>query len=207
VDKNVKTYGTYRDTISKSTPAEKLFALNRQELLSTLKKTLNHLSSARCIELLGRKAPRFDELRKNSVVAEAIKDAWKASDPGTKGDLVTHPHEEGGWVYMNLIDGSLSTERAPAVGTNFIDVSMAPDVDNSVVVAAFHTHPNMGPKWQASADPKDKANAETRGVPSLIAGNPGTNPDVFQVFLAGPAVRKHLASDTKFPGPSGGIAP
>jgi Domain of unknown function (DUF4157) len=207
VEKKLKTYSPYRETILKATPAEKLFALHSQDLLSTLRNTLDFLAFARCVEGLGRKAPRSDELRKNKVVAEAIKDAWKASDPGTKGDLVTQPHEEGGWVFMNLIDGSLSTERAPAVGKNFIDLTNPPDVENSVVVATFHTHPNMGPNWQAAADPKDKANSETRGLPSLIAGNPGNNPDIFQVFLAGPPVRKHLASDTKLPGRSGGIAP
>jgi hypothetical protein len=205
-DKNVKNYGTYRDAISKSNPIEKRAALNT-ELLSALSKTLDALSFARCVELLGRRAPTFDELRKNSVVHQAIEDAWKASDPGTHGDLVTRPHEEGGWVFMNLIDGSLSITRARAEGTNFIKLETPPDVADSVVVAVFHTHPTLGPGAKAKPSRPDKVSDERAGVPDLVAGNTGTNPDVFQIYLSGPAVRKHLGSETKFPGRSGGIAP
>ena len=45
------------------------------------------------------------------------------------------------------------------------------------------------------------------GVPNLVAGNTGTKTDVFQIRLSGPPARKHLASEYKIPGPSGGIAP
>ncbi len=209
VNKKVKDYNTYHDTISKSNEVQKAFALMDEELLSALENTLDHLSFARCVEFLGRKAPTFDELRKNSKVFEAIKKAWSQSDPGTnpRGDLVVQPHEEGGWVFLNLIDGSLSIERAKPVGGNFIVLNPAPDVDHSVVVAIFHTHPNLGPGKKAQPDRRDKTLDERDGVPDLVAGNPGTNPDTFQIYLSGPAVRKHLASEKKFPGRSGGYAP
>lgn len=202
--KNVKDYTVYRDAISKSTMIERRVALN-PVLLAKLRDTLGHLSFARCVELLGRKAPTFDELRKNSVVAEAIKDAWNASNVGTR-DLVSQPHEEGGWIFLNLIDGSLHIERATPTGGNFIKLNPAPDVEDSVVVAIFHTHPFLGgPKARPSS--RDKSLDERDGVPDLVAANPGTDPKVFRIYLSGPPVRKHLASDTKFPGPSGGIAP
>ena len=50
------------------------------------------MSFVRCVKLLGRRAPTFDELRKNGAVAAAIKDAWNASSVGTR-DLVSQPHE------------------------------------------------------------------------------------------------------------------
>jgi hypothetical protein len=208
IGKNIKSYIEYRDAITQATPAEKQFALNNRELLLELRNTLDWVSFARCVEAMGRRAPTFSELRKDATVSEAIKAAWTASDPGTRRGPVTHPHEEGGWIYMNLIDGSLSTLRAPSIGESSINLNLPEDVENSVVVAVFHTHPNLGPNWQSSPSHNDKALAtDTEGVPDLVAGTPGTKPDIFDIFLAGPAARTHLASDRKFPGRSGGIAP
>jgi hypothetical protein len=138
------------------------------------------------------------------MVRQALDSAWSASDVG-KRDLVTEAHEEGGWVFMNLIDGSLSIERAKAEGTDFIRVEPPPDVENSIVVAIFHTHPQLGRAAPPSHD--DRINDERRGVPNLVAGNPGADPRVYQVYLSGPPARKHLASDRKIPGRSGGFAP
>ena len=201
--KKVTTYVTYKDAIVKASPLEKRVALNTW-LLSQLRDLLTPLSFARCVELLGRRSPGFDELRKNSVVAAAIKDAWNASDVGTR-DLVTEPHEEGGWIFMNLIDGSLSIVRAKAEGTNFIRVEPPPDVPDSILVAIFHTHPHMGPR--AKPGRHDIQHDARRGVPNLVAANTGNNPEVYQIYLSGPSMRKHLASETKIPGRSGGIAP
>ena len=202
-EKNVTAYGTYQDTISRATAIEQRVALNTV-LLSKLHDTLAPLSFARCVESLGRRAPTFDELRKHPVVVEAINAAWSASDVGTR-DLVTEPHEEGGWVFMNLIDGSLSTARAKAEGTDFIRVEPPPDVDNSVLVAIFHTHPHLGRAAKPSRP--DLVQDQRRGVPNLVAGNTGSDPTKFQIYLSGPPARKHLASTTKIPGPSGGIPP
>jgi hypothetical protein len=201
---NVKDYVIYRDAILRSTAIERRVALNTV-LLAKLKETLTPMSFARCVELLGRRAPTFDELRKNSVVAAAIKDAWNASSVGTH-DLVSQPHEEGGWIFLNLIYGTLYIERATPVGGNFITLNPAPDVEDSVVVAIFHTHPFLGgPRAKPSS--RDKALDDRDGVPDLVAANTGTDPKVFRIYLSGPPVRAHLASDTKFPGRSGGIAP
>jgi hypothetical protein len=204
VDKKVTDYPTYKTAISKATADEKKVALLDQGLLSAMNDLLGHMSFARCVEALGRRAPNFNQLQKISVVATALQDAWKASDVGVR-DLVTQPHEEGGWVFMNLIDGSFSIERAQAVGTNFIKVEPPPDVKDSVLVAIFHTHPTLVKKPGPSPD--DLKQDKRRGVPNLVAASTTGKPDVFKIYLSGPAARKHLASDTKIPGPSGGIAP
>lgn len=199
-----KDYVAYKAEISKGTAEERKVALLDQALLSAMKDLLPGLSFPRCVEALGRRAPTFDELRKNSKVAEALDAAWSASDVGVK-DAVTQAHEEGGWVFMNLIDGSFSTPRATPTGTNFLVVEPPPDVENSVLVAIFHTHPTLVTKPGPSPD--DLKQDKRRGVPNLVAASTKGKPKVYQVFLSGPAARAHLASDTKIPGPSGGIAP
>ena len=106
---------------------------------------------------------------------------------------------------MNLIDGKLSIERAKAEGRDYIRVEPPPDVADSVLVAIFHTHPHPLPKPGPSAD--DKREDKRRNVPNLVAATKGPKLDVYQIYLSGPAVRQHLASDKKIPGPSGGIGP
>jgi hypothetical protein len=203
-DNKVTDYVQYRNTIFQSSEIEKAVALATPELLTTLRDTLDYMSFTRCVEALGRKAPTFDELRKDSTVLQAINDAWQASDVGVR-DLVAQPHEEGGWVFMNLIDGSLSIERATPQYTDAIKVEPAPQVPDSVLVALFHTHPTLGPK--AGPSPHDLREDKRRGVPNLVVANKGNDPKTFQIYLSGPAARKHLAYDYQFPGPSGGIAP
>lgn len=204
LDEKSTAYPVYREAIAKSTPAERKFALERRTLLTDMRNTLDFTSFARCVELLGRRPPNFDELRKNRVVAEAIQAAWDASNVGIN-DRVLQAHEEGGWVFLNLITGDLSIERAKPEGTNFIKVEPPPDVADSVLVAIFHTHPHMG--RPAPPSPPDLKQDKRRGVPNLVAGNTGTKATEYQVRLSGPSARLHLASDTKIPGTSGGIAP
>jgi hypothetical protein len=206
LDNNVTKYTDYRGAIADATPAEKQFVLNRRELLTSMIDALDPMSFARSLEGLGRRAPTFDELRNNKVVSEAIKAAWLASDIGAN-DRVAQAHEEGGWVFMNLIDGSLFIERAKAEGTDFIRVEPPPDVANgNVLVAIFHTHPHMGART-APPSRDDLTQDKRRGIPNCVAGTTGTKSDVYQVRLSGPPARKHLASDTKIPGSSGGVAP
>jgi hypothetical protein len=208
IDQKTTGLETYRRVILNAPPEERRFALRQEDLLLRLGQQMDALSFARCVELLGRRAPTFDELRTNRVVQEAIAEAWEASEPGTHPDLMTNPHEQAGWVFMNLIDGRVTTERAAGkVGRNFLQLEQPPNLENSVVVGSFHTHPNLGPRDQATPDALDRDAAERGGVPDLVVGSPTKNPKVFQIYLSGPPSRKHLASDTKLPGRSGGIAP
>ena len=207
--RSVTDYVTYKKAILASNPIEKEVAL-KPFLLSKLRGTLDFTPFCRCAELLGRKPPTFSELQKNRVVLAAIEQAWKASnvDVVGGGDLVSPPHEEGGWIFMNVIDGSLSTRSAEAKYTDAIDLNDPPEEKDSVVVANFHTHPHLG-RGLAKAKPswEDRQLGRKYGVPNLVAINPGKKPDVFQIVHTGPTVREHLASDKEYPGPSGGIAP
>lgn len=200
----VEDYVTYRDAIARATPVEKPFALGDRELLTAMLNVLGPLSYARLAELLGMRAPTFDELRRNPTVLSELEAAWRASDVGVR-DAVAEHHEEGGWVFMDLIDGALSIQRAKPEGTDFIRLEPPPDAPGSIVVALFHTHPDLG----APAFPSgpDRTQDARRGVPNLVIGNKGTNPKVFEIRLSGPAQRAHLASETKIPGPSGGVRP
>lgn len=205
-DKKTSDYVTYRYAIANAPAADIAIALGDQALLTNLQGTLSTSSFARCVEALGRKAPSFDELKKNTVVLQAITDAWTASDVGVK-DLVTQPHEEGGWIFLNLIDGSLSIQRAKAEYTDAIKLEPAPRVTDSILVGLFHTHPSPSSPGPSRPDLKED---KRRGVPNLVAiadkkAKKGAPP--FKIMLSGPAARKHLASDTSFPGPSGGISP
>ena len=205
-NKKTTDYVTYRDTIANAPAADKEIALGDQALLTSLQGTLTTLSFARCVEVLGRKAPGFEELKKNSVVLQAITDAWNASDVGVK-DLVTTPHEEGGWIFLNLIDGNISIQRATPQYTDALKVEPAPQVADSILVGLFHTHPSPSSTGPSRPDLKED---KRRGVPNLVAiidkkAKKGALP--FKILLSGPAARKHLASDTSFPGPGGGISP
>jgi hypothetical protein len=198
-----KSYVTYRNVIQRSTAVERQAALN-PILLTDLSAALDPQPFARCAELLGRRAPTFDELRRHPTVYEAITAAWTASDIGVK-DAVTEAHEEGGWIYMNILDGSISIVRATPTHTDAIALEPAPPPEpNTVLVAMFHTHPslrNRGPSRH------DLVHDARRGIPNLVAANPGSDRAKFQIFLSGPSVRRHLAADKIIPGPGGGTPP
>jgi hypothetical protein len=81
------------------------------------------------------------------------------------------------------------------------------EVPDSIVVGAFHTHPNVGPCWGAVfASGTDTTTASNVGVPLLIIGAFPTVAAT-QTTFTGPARRLHLAGDRGFPGTSGGEAP
>lgn len=55
-------------------------------------------------------APTADELLQNPIVMQALDQAWADSlshDPDRR-------HEEGGWIYMDVISGMITVVRAPA---------------------------------------------------------------------------------------------
>lgn len=198
-----RDYFTYRKVILESSAVERQAAFH-PILLADLSAALDPQHFARCAELLGRRAPTFEELRRHPTVYEAITAAWSASDIGVK-DAVTEAHEEGGWIYLNLIDGSISIVRATPTHTDAIALEPAPLPEpHNVLVGMFHTHPtlrNRGPSRH------DLVNDARRGIPNLVALNPGSDPAKFQIFLSGPSTRRHLAADKIIPGPGGGTPP
>ena len=77
--------------------------------------------------------PTVSELRDDPVVQLAIEGAWndsKSHDPETR-------HEEGGWIYMNLLSGEITVRRAapghqsestfPVLKAVAVDSRVAPD--------------------------------------------------------------------------------
>ena len=83
-------------------------------------------------------APTIAELLAHPLVQAALDQAWIDSLPLD----AARRHEEGGWVYMNALTGTISIQRAPVGGQATLDISNPPIVAGSVVVATFHIYPN-----------------------------------------------------------------
>lgn len=80
----------------------------------------------------------------NHEIRNALWIAWIESQPGTE-----HAHEEGGFVLQES-SGTLKVERWQCGTHNEIEV---PDHNggrrnHEIIVASFHTHPNVGPGYQ-----------------------------------------------------------
>jgi hypothetical protein len=227
ISANNRTYADYKAAIQASTMLKQHVALLDQQLLRDLRGQLTWNNWARCVELLGRQTPTGNELLSHRTVRATMAAAWTASTPGVTRWVTPAPgsalaatcnpvpgaaapaaHEEGGWVYLNLITGDLSTRRAAAGGQAGINVNVgAPTVTDSVMVATFHTHPNVGACWGAvTPSGADTTNANARGIPNLIRGAFPTVADIDDVFT-GPNRRHHLAGSRLAPGAAGGLAP
>ena len=223
IDANNSTYADYRDVIQPGTMIQGHIALNTTPMLIALRGLLSWNNWARCIELMGRQIPSGNAMRRNATVRAAMRTAWTASNPAlTRWDTpdpadplaphcdpvagaVSTAHEEGGFIYMNLLTGDLTTRRVAAGGQAGLILTNPANVNNSIVVGGFHTHPNVGLCWGTpflSGD--DTTWARDNGVPVLMIGaHPGVN-DVS--FHAGGSARRHIAGDRGLPGAAGGLA-
>jgi hypothetical protein len=135
-------------------------------------------------------APMIDDLLANGLVRQALGDAWNNSlsaDPSRR-------HEEGGWVYADVVSGAISTRRAPAGERAVLDLNTPPVVAGCVVVATFHTHPNPSAEgWNPGPSPADTYSAQLLGVPCIIQADDG-------VHTTGPLSRRGgLAGGPGFP--------
>ena len=112
-------------------------------------------------------------------------DAWVDS----QADDPTQRHEEGGWIYMDLANETLTIYRAPSGARSSIDLNQPPPVAGAVVVGKFHTHPNPTAEgWVPGPSAADERNAARHGVPSLIRADDGdyaTGPDSRRGGLGG----------------------
>ena len=131
-------------------------------------------------------APTAAELLQESVVQQALAQAWADSQP----DDPAQRHEEGGWIYMNVTTGTVSAARAAAGGQANLDLSSPPIIPGSAVVATFHTHPNPSAEgWLPGPSSADTQSAWLLGVPCLIRADDGvhtTGPQSRRGGLAGP---------------------
>ncbi len=199
-------YADYRNQIRAATVLQRDVCLADTAFLTQLRGRLAWDDFARCVELLGRQAPAFGTLTADPTVAAALAAAWAASTVGVNPP-VAGQHEEGGWVYLNLITNVLSVQRAAHGAGAAINLAAPPVQADSVVVSKFHTHPNLGPAWLATPSPQDVTVDAAHGVPDIVVGTTGINPAVFTTFASGPNRRLHLAGNQGLPGAAGGLAP
>ncbi|MCB0397539.1 MAG: DUF4157 domain-containing protein [Flavobacteriales bacterium] len=220
-----RVYADYKAAIQGATMMQQHVALNDQQLLTDLKPKLSWNNWARCIELLGRRAPSGNRMRLNSTVRAAMRAAWTASSPAVTrwsapdpahplngtcapipGAAAPAAHEEGGFIYMNLITGDITTRRVAAGGQAMLPLNAPAAVANSIVVGGFHTHPNVGACWGAPFfSGADTAWSTRNGIPLLMIG---AFPAVANTsFHATGSTRAHLAGNRGLPGAAGGLAP
>lgn len=218
---NNTTYQDYKVVIQAGTMVQGQVALHNQQLLTDLIAQLTWNEWARCIELLGRIAPTGEEMRTNATVRAGMNVAWANSnsavtiwsahdpDPALAGHACNPPvagpppslaHEEGGYVYMNLITGNLTTRAIPRGAQAAIPFPVAALVADSVAVGLFHTHPNVGACWGAPFLSGADIGVSTHyGLPMLMIG---AFPAVANTsFHAGGVTRRaHLAGTRGGPG-------
>jgi hypothetical protein len=123
--------------------------------------------------------PTADELLADAVVQQALDAAWVESRP----DDPVLRHEEGGWIYMDLATGRLSTIRTPMGSRDSIGLFNPPPLAGSVIVGIFHTHPNPTAEgWVGGPSDADRRIDARLGVPDLIRADDGT-------YVSGPMSR------------------
>ena len=124
--------------------------------------------------------PTANELLADRNVTKALDEAWadsKVDDPNLR-------HEEGGWIYMNLTTGEITTRRASTGHQAAINLNNPPLVDGAIVVGKFHTHPNPSSEgWTPGPSPSDLLIDDRHGVPDLIRADDG-------IHISGPECRR-----------------
>lgn len=204
-------YSNFKKIITAATPADKATVLGDHGFLRKLKDYFWFWNDfAKTIELLGRTCPTGAQMIADGTVQAQLATAWTASNPAivpAGGPVPPGVHEEGGFIYMNIITGILSTDSvAPGAQASLPLNNPNPPGDETILVGGYHTHPNVGPAWGAPfASPQDTAWATRNGIPLLFRG---AFPAVANVSdgSTGPT-RLHLAGDRGFPGTTGGLAP
>jgi hypothetical protein len=197
-------YAQVKAAIQAASATDRSAALADQALLRSLQGALSWNDFAKSVELLGRQAPDYNTLIADTTVQAALTTAWTNSNPAVPGPGTTQ-HEEGGWIYLNLITGSISVRHQTSGGQAAINLSNPPIVTDSIVVGKFHTHPNLGPNWVHGPSPGDQRVDAQHGVPDIVVASP--NPPGVTYYQSGPSRRVHLAGNQGLPGSAGGVAP
>ncbi|QQS46047.1 MAG: hypothetical protein IPM66_19330 [Acidobacteriota bacterium] len=123
--------------------------------------------------------PTVAELMKNGNVKKALDEAWKKTvwfDPRqpNRGVVPGDVHEEGGWIFWYPKTKQVKTTVAPpgprARDNNMVsEISLAgptyPSGNNWILIADYHTHPNMN---RILRNTPDHLRALNNGVPSII---------------------------------------
>ncbi len=220
------SYDLVKPKILAAPAPEKAAVLADHTLLRAIQNEFNWNNFARTVELLGRNAPTGAAMIGNATVQAALATAWAASaaaitiwnrhDPLHPGHPCNPPpgappvpgvgHEEGGFIYMNLITGTFSSQAIAPGGQADLTLSNPAEVTDSIVVGGYHTHPNVGPCWGAPlASTDDIAWTVSNGVPLLLRGAFPVVATTSDVSTG--AARLHLAGNRGVPGAAGGLAP
>ncbi|MBM3995443.1 MAG: hypothetical protein FJ303_15010 [Planctomycetes bacterium] len=130
-------------------------------------------------------APTAAELLANTIVVQAIEQAWIDSQPA---DPLLR-HDEGGWIFMDTATGQISVQRQSPGVAAAIDLGSPPVLSGSVVVAKFHTHPDPTSEgWLPGPSEDDEIVGALHDVPDLIRADGGfhvSGPDNRRGGLAG----------------------
>jgi len=124
--------------------------------------------------------PTAAELLNDGTARQVIDAAWidsRSDDPHLR-------HEEGGWIYMDIVTGAITALRATRGNRAEIDLHLPPEIAGSLVVGKFHTHPNpTADGWEPGPSGSDLAVDDMHGVPDLIRADDG-------IHLSGPPQRR-----------------
>lgn len=203
------TYPLVRDRIQRAGSAERAALLADHDRLVTLRDGLSGHDFAKCLELLGRRAPDRATLLADPAVQEQIEAAWKRSNPGVRKIPVQGPpiHEEGGMIFLDLVTNELSFQLRVGGPSSTSDRLPWPG-PGAIVVGVFHTHPQLGPDFEQGPSPQDIKRGAAIGVPGIIRTEVNGEATFYSY---GPDVRVHLAGANfptwSYPGPDGGEAP
>ena len=119
-----------------------------------------------------KQPPTSGDLLNHPIVQEALERAWKESFP----EDPNRRHEEGGWIYMDLLSGNISIRRAP-IGTQAeLDISNPPLLSGCVIVGTFHTHPSPSAEgWDPGPSDEDLIIHNELGLPGLLRAENGVH--------------------------------
>jgi hypothetical protein len=225
-----QTYAQIGPVIRNASFLERIFTLLDTVFLREIQTSLVWNDFARIVELLGRQPPDGNALRTDAAVQAALGDAWTDSnaaatswdvdDPADPQHAACSPsesplpraalsgtHEEGGWIYFDLITGGIYTRRAPRGAQAALPLANPPQILDSIVVGAFHTHPNLGGCWDAQPSQGDVNLSRFVGVPLLVRAQAGGAQHDLVTPTPGAQRRAHLAGPRGFPLAGGAIAP
>lgn len=115
--------------------------------------------------------PELEAIANDPAVAQAINNAWTASNPNGPGPK----QEQGFWVMRDTNTNALSIVQFPSNGTrDSLTPGATPNQPGSVPVAFFHTHPNTADEGYVSEpSPADSNFANSRRVPGIIMSHDG----------------------------------
>ncbi len=201
-------YGQFKNVINAS--SDKATALADQPFLLQLADYLSWDDFAKCVELFGRTIPGAGTLLSDATVQAAMAAAWAVSGaaitPKPPAPAPPGVHEEGGYIYLDIITNTISTSRAEPGAQASLPLNDPSPPEHAITIGGFHTHPNVGPVWGSPfASGADVNWANRNGIPLLIRG---AFPAVVNVSDTSTGVgRAHLAGDRGFPGATGGTAP